>query len=122
MGLELIPAQAAAIGFDVAKSLGALEWVTLHLAKTQTYDYATDKMVESGGADIPVEGLFYQEKQSQDLTTTRQTVFLIQGVAAPDGVVEADTLTRNKTGEKWQVYQVDPIPTEAVIKLYLRRG
>lgn len=121
MGLETIPRDAARVGFYWAKQFGALENVTLHLAKTQTYSYELDKMTESGGQDLQVEGLFYSEMQTQQLTSTNETVFLIKGEDAPAGVREADSLTRQKTGEKWQIFRVDPIPTEAVIKLWLRR-
>jgi hypothetical protein len=115
--LKAIATKAAATGFGIAGN--AKETAILHLGKTETYDYDTDKMTESGGSDPTVEGIFYNEAQKQGGPTTNQGVFLIQGVDAPSGVFEADTLTRN--GKVWQIDQVEPIPTQAVIKLYIRR-
>ena len=88
MGLETIPSDAARVGFAVADALGALESVVLHTGKTQTYDFDLDKNVESGGKDLPVKGLFYREKEAQASTT--DSVFMVKGEDAPDGIDEAD--------------------------------
>jgi len=119
MDVTAIAKKAARTALNVAGT--AREKVTLHLGKTETYDWATDKNVQSGGGDIPVEGVWYKETKLQAGAIGTESVFLVHGDDAPNGIFEADTLTRTKTGELWNIYQVDPIPTEAVILVRVRK-
>jgi len=119
MDVTAIAKKAARTALNVAGT--AKETATLHLGKSQTYNWDTDKNVESGGSDPVVEGVWYKETKTQAAAIGTDSIFLIHGDDAPNGVFEADSLTRTKTGELWQIYQVDPIPTEAVILIRVRK-
>ncbi len=118
MGLTAIAQGAVELGLNIAGD--AKTTATLHLNKTQTYDFDTDIATPSGGSDVPVDGLFYlvQQKQAAD-SSGRDGRFLVKGSDAPNGIDQADTITID--GQKWNIYFVEKIPTGAAIILYLRQ-
>ncbi len=115
-------AAIAAQAMGVAKGLGATESCSLHIGKTQTYSYDTDKNTLSAGNDVTVDGVWYVEEQAQGAQlTTQRANFLILGANVPSRVREADTLTRGKDSTVWQIDDVKYVPTDAVCILYLRK-
>lgn len=122
MNLKAIAENAVDVAYGIAgkpAAGGALETVTLHLGKAQTYNFDTDKMVESGGSEVEADGVFYSEIQKGGGPTTSDAVFTVRGKDAPAGIFEADTLTRD--GKVWQIDEVKPIPTKALYLVYLRK-
>lgn len=109
---------AAALAMQIAGD--AKTTATLHIGKTQTYDFTTDATTPSGGSDPVVQGIFYQDKQQQGIDTTKTlATFMIEGADVPAGIDEADSLTIGAT--KWEVYEVDRIPTDAIYLLRIRK-
>ena len=122
MDLISIANQAAAIAFEAAGN--AREEVVLHVGKTLAYDYDTDSQTATGGRDITLKGVFYEDKQAQAAATGDSTRFIFNGADVPAsilpaGVTEDATLTRN--GNVWNVFNVERIPTGAVVILSVRR-
>jgi hypothetical protein len=120
MDLGVIAKQAVDVAFAVGDS--ALEAGTLHIGKTQTYDFDTDKNTLSAGNDVTVKGVFYREAQAQGMELTNQLAnFLIRGSDVPQRVREADTFSRDKDSSVWQIDDVEYVPTDAVCILKLRK-
>jgi hypothetical protein len=122
MNLASIASKAAKVAFGVAGS--ALEEATLHIGQTQTQDFHTDTVSGSGGTEKETKGAFYHSRQQQDLAITNEAIFMILGEDVPDGIDEADTLTFTsgpRTGQTWQIYAVESIPTQAVWLLSIRK-
>jgi len=115
-------AAIADTAFNVAAGLGATETCIIHLGKTGSYDFDTDKNTLTGGNDVTLDGIFYAEEEEQGVELTVQLAnFLIQGKDVPSQVREQDTLTRNKDSTVWQIYRVVYVPTDTVCTLKLRK-
>jgi hypothetical protein len=115
-------ANIADTAFNVAAGLGATETCVVHLGKTQTYDFDTDKNTPSAGSDVTLVGIFYAEEEDQGVELTAQMAnFLIRGRDVPSQVREQDTLTRSKDSTVWQIWRVDYVPTDTVCTLRLRK-
>ena len=105
------------LGFDIAGGLKTA--ATLHINKSEGYNFDTDSATESGGSDIPVQGIFYRQKQAQAAETSGQdATFMVKGSDAPAGIDQADTITIN--GTKWQIDLVEPTPANAAYLLHIR--
>jgi hypothetical protein len=119
-GLDLarIAANATSVAMRVAGT--AKTTGTLHLGKTETYNYSTDQTVEGGGQDIEVEGILWDAIQDQGPdVTARSARFLIEGAKVPTEIDEADSITID--GAVWQIKDSARVPTGAVKILKLRR-
>lgn len=98
----------------------ALVSATIFSGTDKAYNWATDTTVESGGTATVIDGLRYDLKQEQGSgSTSWKTEFLIEGVKAPAGIDEA---ARIEIGaEKWNIVNVNRVPTEAIIIFGLRK-
>lgn len=122
LDLVAIANKAAGTAFGIVGT--ALEEATLHMGQTQTQDFHTDTVVGAGGTNKATKGAFYHSKQQQDLAITNEAIFMILGEDVPDGIDESDTLTFTsgpRAGQTWQIYAVEPIPTQAVWLLNIRK-
>jgi len=122
--VELRPIILGAVETAFGVAGDVLESATLHLGKTQDYDIDTDESVETGGQDVPVSGVWFKDKQVQTQITGGDASFMVKGSNAPDGIDEADSLTFTsgpRTGEKWNIYQVNTLPAGAGYILWIRR-
>lgn len=116
-GIASIAADAVKLALEVAGD--AKTTATLHLGKTQTYDYGTDANTASAGTDPVVEGVFWKQKQQKGAETTMSDAkFLVAATDAPAGIVAADTATI--LGKVWNIDLVEPIAGVAYI-LHLRK-
>lgn len=114
-----IAADAVLLALEAAKDLELLTPVTLHLGKTQSYNYATDANTASGGSDPTGQGVFWKERQKQNAeNTTSDSRFLVAATDAPTGITEADTATI--LGKVWNIEMVEPVAGVAYI-LHLRK-
>jgi hypothetical protein len=118
MDLAKIAKNAAAIGMRIAGT--AKVQATIFSGQDKAFDWGTDTATESGGSSPTVWGVKYQLKQVQGTgETSWQTEFLIEGVDAPAGIDEAARIEIGS--EKWNIANVNHIPTEAVIIFGLRK-
>ncbi len=111
-----LSADITSLAMDLAGT--AKTTAILHLAKSNTYDPATDTTTASGGTDVTLDGIFYKSSQKQREITGNEAMFLIQGAGAPT-VDEGDTVEID--GKIWQINDVSSVPGKAVIVLGLRK-
>lgn len=118
MDLAKITKRAAAIAMRVAGT--AKVSATIYSGQDKAFDWATDTTSASGGVTKTVLGVKYDLKQEQGAgNTSWHTEFLIEGVDAPAGIDEAATM--DIAGEKWNIVNVNRVPTEAIIIFGLRK-
>lgn len=110
---------AAKIGMRVAGT--AKVSATLHLGKTNTFNAATDTMVASAGTDVPLLGVKYELKQEKGVTNKWATEFLLENADIPAGVNVDVKDNLVIAGEKWEIANVERIPTEAIVILGLKK-
>lgn len=118
MDLKAIAASAANIAFEQAGNAKVTATIN-GPALPGAYDPATDTTSSSSVADYSVEGILYRSIQQQKDATGNEAMFILKGVDAPAGIDEANTVTIE--GKLWNISMVEPIPTNAVIMLHLRK-
>jgi hypothetical protein len=112
---------AASVGFGLATT--ALETITLRLGYGNgQYNPESDTIERTGGQDVAVGVLPYQERSREQPTDVLTRNFLVQAADLPAGVriTQQDTLV-DAAGNTWEILEANPDPSGATYILSARR-